>query len=168
MAGFFLFHSKNTLFSQLLSSSTPKFPSLDTARFFFVPFLFLICFTKLSEISWCFVDECSKIFCMAGRESCMFIEVAENTCRNWWIKDLSSLWIAGSTFRSWKSHRTISVIPCMLLSWWFLSWTDNGSFDLISNGWVLKQKHKNWFVFVFVCWLADLLDWIPHVFWLFS
>ena len=37
---FFLLHSKNTFFSQLLSSSTPKFPSLDTARFFFCPFSF--------------------------------------------------------------------------------------------------------------------------------
>jgi len=34
IAVFFLLHSKNTFFSQLLSSSTPKFPSLDTAWFF--------------------------------------------------------------------------------------------------------------------------------------
>ena len=167
IAVFFLLHSKNTFFSQLLSSSTPKFPSLDTAWFFLFFFVFLICFAKLSEISWCLLMNDLKFFAWPEGKAACSSKWLKTPCRCWWIKDLSSLWMAGSTFQSWYSHRTICVIPCCLSSW-FLSWTDNGSFDLISNGWVLKRKTKNWFVFVFVCWLAYLVDWIPHVFWLFS
>ena len=146
----------------------PKISKPWHSMIFFVFFCFFDLLRKAVRDFVVFVDEWSKIFCMAGRESCMCSSKWLKTpCRCWWIKDLSSLWMAGSTFQSWYSHRTICVIPCCLSSW-FLSWTDNGSFDLISNGWVLKRKTKNWFVFVFVCWLAYLVDWIPHVFWLFS